>query len=225
MERSDTNASALINFSWRPMEKLALQTVRPVSTDVVEKITDVSHSTGNVMERKIVLMEQTSLVRVKRGSVNLDSSSAPIIIVRRPLRSAMGWMIAVTDRMRRTAIYPALRMNLNAILLVDVSWELGNVMEITTVATVPTKIRPFVTRELAILRRSLRARTGGVSRNRGIVIRIMIAGMDRMNLPTFAGRGIVRPDGGGVPNGATTDAYPSGSSVTAKTTVEMVINP
>jgi len=207
------------------MGKLALRTARPVSTDVVVKITDVYLYTGNAMERKIVLMEQTSPVRVKRGSVNLDSSSALIIIVRRPLRSAMEWMIAVMDRMRRTAISLALRMNLNAILLVDVSWELGNVMEITTAAMVPMKIPPFVTRELAILRRSFLVRTGGVSRNRGTVIRIMIAGMDRMNLPTFAGRGTVRPDGGGVPNGATTDAYLSGSSVTAKTTVEMVINP
>jgi len=75
---------------------------------------------------------------------------------------------------------------------------------------------------LAILRRNSLARTDVVSRNRGTSTPITIAEMELTNLPTFAGRGIVRPDGGGVPNGATTAAYPSGSSVTAKTTVQMV---
>jgi hypothetical protein len=135
----------------------------------------------------------------------------------------MEWMIAATDRMKRTATFLARRTNSSAIRPAAVSWERGNATATTIVVTARMKIRPFVIPALATLTRNSPARTEGASRNRGTATLITIAAMDRTSRPTFADRETAQPDGNVVLNGATTAAFLSGSSVTEKTIAETVI--
>jgi hypothetical protein len=135
----------------------------------------------------------------------------------------MEWMIAATDRMKRTATFLARRTNSSAIRPAAVSWERGNATATTIVVTARMKIRPFVIPALATLTRNSPARTEGASRNRGTATLITIAAMDRTSRPTFADRETAQPDGNVVLNGATTAAFLSGSSVTEKTIAETVM--
>lgn len=195
-----------------------------VNIDAAVRTIVAFRCTGSATGRRTALMERMSQAPAKSVSAKLVSSSAPTTTARPQQRFAMASMIAETARMSATATSLVLRTNSSVIPPDDASSERGNVTEITTAVTDPTRIRPSVTHDLATRKQNSRVKTADASRNLGTATRITTAAMDPTSPRTSAGSGIAQPAGGGVRSGATTVAFLSGCFVTAKTTVVTVTN-
>merc|ERR1719319_27626 len=178
-----------------------------------------SRTTGGATARSTVRTGQTSRHPVPRESAGTGSSSARTITAPLSLQSATAATTVGTGVMRRTVTISVPSMNLSARSQAAASLEHGSVMGTGTAWMGRTRQRIFATRGPVMLRRSSSVGMASASPNCGTVTTTTIVGMTQTSQRTSVGTATVQLDGAGVPAQPTTGVFPSGCSVTGRTTV------
>lgn len=182
--------------------------------------------TGSATVNLTALTDRTN-VTVKTSNAERDSSN---VLEQRRVPSVCPASRYVTvmktvleDTTRLPANCPVVRTHSNAMTRANACPPRGSVTAIMTAQTVPMKTPCTVTIKSAMKSHSSNVTTANAFLSYGSAILTMIVETRVTNQRTCAGTATARPDGRSVPQEATTDACPRGSSVTAKTTAETTL--
>lgn len=172
----------------------------------------------DVTENAIVRTVLTNRLVVLPGNAELGHSSVKTATAPHHQPSVTALTIVETVLMKNNATCHVPNSNSNVDQMVAAFWIAGNVMAIQIAKMAQMKTRVFAINENVTLRLNLHARTADASRNCGFVTSIMTVETILTSLPTCADRRTVPLAGNVVQEETTTDVFPNGSSVTAKTT-------